>query len=256
MPPLLLLPFLPENGAFAKALDAVLERTGRRHAHFGRHRRALLDPGAGRADYLDRAMSAGRRKELRRQRRRLEEIAPVTLATAARPGEIEPALQDFCVLEASGWKGIAGTAIVNDPRTKDFVRHAVMDLAAAGRARIDRLMLNGRAVAASIVLESGSTAWCWKIAYSEGLARFSPGVQLVHDLTESLLSKPTPVRVDSCAIANHPMIDHVWRERLPLSDRLIALRPSAMRFALACQLEAVRRAATNTARALRARLRR
>ena len=33
------------------------------------------------------------------------------------------------------------------------------------------------------------------------------------------------------------MIDHVWRERLTLSDRLIALRPSAMPFALACGIE-------------------
>ena len=51
------------------------------------------------------------------------------------------------------------------------------------------------------------------------------------------------------------MIDHVWRERLALSDRLIALRPSAMPFALACRIEALRRSAIAAAKAVRDRLR-
>jgi hypothetical protein len=51
------------------------------------------------------------------------------------------------------------------------------------------------------------------------------------------------------------MIDHVWRERLALSDRLIALRPSAMPFALACWIETLRRSAMAAARAFRDRIR-
>ena len=46
MPAQLLLPLVPEQGAFATALDAVLARDGRRSAAFGRHERALLAPGA------------------------------------------------------------------------------------------------------------------------------------------------------------------------------------------------------------------
>ena len=61
-------------------------------------------------------------------------------------------------------------------------------LAADGKARIDRLFLNGTAIAATVTLASGDTAWCWKIAYDEGFARSSPGVQLVCDLTEKLLA--------------------------------------------------------------------
>ena len=128
------------------------------------------------------------------------------------------------MLEASGWKGVAGTAIVNDPAVKAFVRERGAALAAEGKARVDRLLLDGRAIAATVTLQSGDTAWCWKIAYSEGLARFSPGVQLICDLTERLLAEPEVARVDSCAAADHPMIDHVWRERLTLSDRLIGLQ--------------------------------
>jgi len=247
----LLLPLVPERGAFADGLDRVLARQGRPAAAFGRHERALLAPGAERAEYLEHAMSGRKRKKLRRQRRRLEDIAPVTVTTTTGAADIEAALRDFVVLEARGWKGRAGTAIVNCPAIRNFVHKAVAGLAAEGHARIDRLLLNGTTIAAAVTLASGDTAWCWKIAYNEGLARSSPGVQLVCDLTEKLLAQPSPLRVDSCATPGHPMIDHVWRERLALSDRLIALRRSAIPFALVCWIETLRRSAVAAAKALR-----
>src|SRR5207237_2776136 len=112
-----------------------------------------------------------------------------------------------------------------------------------------------RAIAATVTLQSGNTAWCWKIAYSEGVARFSPGVQLVCELTERLMADANVARIDSCAAAEHPMIDHIWRERLALSDRLIAVRRSLMPFGLACRIERLRRGAIAAAKQLRSRLR-
>jgi CelD/BcsL family acetyltransferase involved in cellulose biosynthesis len=251
IPGQILLPYLPE-GPFAAALDAVLSRDGRRSQHFSRHKRALLAPGGQRQHYLERAMSGGKRKELRRQRRRLEDIAPIAVTTVSN--DVVPALKDFMALEAGGWKGAAGTAMVNDPAITAFVERAVTGLAAEGKARIDRLFHGDKPIAATIMLSSGDTAWCWKIAYDEGLARSSPGVQLLCDLTESLLAAPTPLRADSCATPGHPMIDHVWRERLALSDRMIELKRSP-RFALVCGFEGLRRAAIHSAKMVRDRLR-
>jgi CelD/BcsL family acetyltransferase involved in cellulose biosynthesis len=256
MPALLLMPFIPERGAFACVLDAVLSRTGRASAAFGQHQRALLDPGTERDGYLERTVSAGRRKEMRRQRRRLEEFGPVTFDTVTNPDGIAAALQDFLVLEASGWKGVAGTAIVDEPAIKTFVQTAVASLAAEGHARIDRMSLDGKPIAATVMLQSGDTAWCWKIGYNEGMARFSPGVQLICELTEKLAADRRVARTDSCATADHPMINHIWRERLSLSDRLIALKPSAVPFSLACGLESLRRYGIATAKDLRDRIRR
>ncbi len=255
MPALLLMPFVPEQGAFARAFDAVLSRSGRASAIFDRHERALLDPGAERSGYVERTVSAGRRKEMRRQRRRLEECGPVTFVSTPDPDGIAAALKDFLVLEASGWKGVAGTAIVDDPAVKAFVQTAVASLAAEGHARVDRLMLDGRAVAATVTLQSGDTAWCWKIGYNEGMARFSPGVQLICELTERLAAEGGVARADSCATTDHPMIDHIWRERLTLSDRLVALKTSAVPFALAGGLESLRRYGIATAKSLRDRIR-
>jgi hypothetical protein len=79
-------------------------------------------------------------------------------------------------------------------------------------------------------------------------------VQLALDLTEALIKESAVERVDSCATADHPMIDHIWRERLALCDRLIALRPAPLLFRLACRLETLRRGVIATAKAVRARL--
>ena len=134
---------------------------------------------------------------MRRQRRRLEEIAPVTFNTVTGADGIAAALQDFLVLEASGWKGVAGTAIVDEPAIKTFVQTAVV-VACGGRPCADRPDAARRQpIAATVTLQSGDTAWCWKIAYNEGMARFSPGVQLICELTEKLAAEqrspgPTP----------------------------------------------------------------
>jgi hypothetical protein len=75
-------------------------------------------------------------------------------------------------------------------------------------------------------------------------------VQLTLDVTKSLLADERVAQTDSCATADHPMIDHIWRERLPLCDRLIAVRPQAP-FSGARYLEAMRSAAIAHAKAAR-----
>ena len=251
MPPLVLLPMLPETGRFAAALDVVLLRQGLRNAAFGHHQRAMLDPGTAGAHAVRRR----KRKELNRQRRRLEDVEPVSFTTTNSPHEVAAAIQDFLVLEASGWKGVAQTAAVNDPAIRGFVETAITALAAESRARIDRMMFGARTIAIAITLRAGDTGWFWKTAYNEGVAKFSPGVQLVYAVTPQLAALPDLVRIDSCAVADHPMIDHMWHERLALSDRLIAVKPSVWPFGLVCRAEDLRRRIIDAAKALRERTR-
>jgi len=152
----MILPMLPESGPLARALDAELSHHDMPHASFGQHRRALLKRGETQDE---QAASPRRRKELQRLRRRLEEFAPVTFSTAQSPQPVAQALEDFLVLEASGWKGLAQTAAANDPAVRRFVETAVTSLAAQRQARIDRMQLNGQTVAVTITLQSGDTGW-------------------------------------------------------------------------------------------------
>ena len=250
LPGLVLLPYLPEDGPFAAALSSILRRAQMPAADFNRHQRALLAPGGERSVYIEYSIGQHRHKELRRHWRRLSETGAVLFTAATEPLAIAAAMEDFFMLEAGGWKGRAGTAAGEDQELRRFIRAAVSGLADEGKVSIDRMLVDGRAIAATIILRSGRFAWFWKTAFDETFARFSPGVMLSVVLTDDLLEDPLIVRTDSCATADHPMIDHVWRERLALCDRLIAVRPQA-RFALVRRLEGLRVAAIAGVKRLR-----
>lgn len=250
LPGLVLLPYLPADGPFAAALAAILRRAQMPAADFNRHQRALLAPSGERLLYLEYSIGQHQHKELRRHWRRLCETGAVLFTAATEPPAVAAAMEDFFALEAGGWKGRAGTAAAEHRELRRFIRSAVSGLAAEGKVSIDRILVDGQAIAATIILRSGRSAWFWKIAFDETFARFSPGVMLSVVLTDDLLEDPSIARTDSCAIANHPMINHVWRERLALCDRLVAVRPQA-RFALVRRLEGLRVAAIAGAKRLR-----
>jgi CelD/BcsL family acetyltransferase involved in cellulose biosynthesis len=257
LPKLMLMPYLPAEGAVARAFDAALAHRDGRSEHFALHRRALLAPAGDRAGYLDHPMAHKKRKELRRLRKRLADTGALTSTTTSDPAALTAALLDFLALEASGWKGRAGTAAKGDDAIRCFVVEAVSALAAEGKASVSRLALDGRAIATIVTLRSGDEAWCWKIAYDEAYSRSSPGVQLLLDVTEGLLSDARIARADSCATADHPMIDHIWRERLALSDRLMCVaKCDPTLFSHLCKMESLRRSAIDKLKWLRGVLRR
>jgi len=239
LPRLLLLPLVAEDGPFAALLNAILRRAQMPAADFARHRRALLEPRDYRLDYVAFALSMHRLRELRRNGRRLADLGALRFTTATEPSAVAGAIEDFFALEASGWKGTAGTAASHRNDVCGFMKSAVCKLAARGKAAVDRIFVGGRVIAAGITFRSAGTAWYWKTAYDETFARYAPGVLLTMALTERLAEDETIARTDSCAAPDNRIMNEFWRERLTLCDRLIALRPDAP-FSSARRLETLR----------------
>ena len=75
------------------------------------------------AHYVEHAIGKKRHKEFKRLRRRLAEAGPVAFEIARSPGTVTAALQDFLALEAKGWKGAAGTALIQNPAAATFCRN-------------------------------------------------------------------------------------------------------------------------------------
>ena len=249
LPKLMYMPYLVEGGPVASVLTKAIARRGGRSADFGRHQRALLAPGDHRDGYLDGALGRKKRKELGRQQRRLDEAGGVTFMLIHEPAAVRRAMADFFALEARGWKGVRGTAAAQMMAIRRFMDSAVGGLADHGQAWVTRMLHGERTIAAGVLLKSGDGAWFWKIAYDESMARASPGVQLTVDLTEAMLAAPTIAWCDSCAAADHPMIDSIWREHRTMVDQLFGLTPRY--FGLACRLETMRRVAIEWGRRMR-----
>jgi CelD/BcsL family acetyltransferase involved in cellulose biosynthesis len=254
LPALVLLPLLAEEDPLAETLAKILGRGQMPSADFARHHRAALEPRFDRANYVEHAVSAHRYRELRRAGRRLTDFGALLFSAATEPAAVAAAVEDFFALEASGWKGRAGTAAADHGGIRGFFKTALGTLAGEGKAAINRLLLDGRPIAAAITLSSGDAAWYWKSAYDENYARYAPGVLLTAALTEELGENTAIARTDSCAAPDNSMLDYIWGERLTLCNRLIAVRPEAP-FARACRLEILRGAMTAAAKSIRKRLR-
>lgn len=236
------------DGATMKAFTEVLRRDGLTPRVLSSHVRAALDATLDGDELLREALGPKKLKELRRQRNRLAEAGAVHFDVARTPGDVAGAVETFLRLEASGWKGKRGTALVQHEGDAAFVHRATSALAATGQCEIVTLRAGETPVAAAIVLRHLDRAFYFKLGVDERFSKFSPGVQLTLDLTRHLCDDPSIAMVDSTANADHPMINPIWRGRLAIGDVLIPLRRGNVVAALAQSALTLRRLAREPAR--------
>ena len=203
---------MPLGGPLDQALAAVLAEQGRPAALVHHEERAMLASDLAPDDYLDAAMSAKKRKELRRQHKRLSELGALRFEHRRDMDQLSEWSEAFLTLEASGWKGSTGSAMGNDSATRYLFTSALLGAAERGRLERLTLSLDGAPIAMLANFIAPPGAFSFKTAFDESYARFSPGVLLQRE-NLSLLSRSDIEWCDSCASADHPMIGHVWRER-------------------------------------------
>jgi CelD/BcsL family acetyltransferase involved in cellulose biosynthesis len=162
-------------------------------------------------DYLAHQRSH-RRREQARMRRRLSETLGTELVALDRAGD-EAAVERFLQLEASGWKGRAGTAFASNPTHAELFREICRNYAAQGRLQLLSLEAGGRAVAMKCNLSAGDELFCFKIAHDERLSAYSPGVMLELDNVRTFHDSRPERAMDSCADHDNQMINRLWRDR-------------------------------------------
>jgi len=212
---------ITSDGAFRHALIDTLNRFGTGAFHDHAHTRAFFRPAATAERYLTDAMSGKKRKELRRQERRLGETGALTYDELAADGDLEAWIAEFLGLEARGWKGQQGTALANDPDALALFRAYARGAFARRRWMTLALRLDGRAIAMKCNLRAGGGAVAFKIAYDESYARFSPGVLAELEQVRRMHEPGAPAWMDSGAAADHPMIGHVWRDRIAIETLVV-----------------------------------
>jgi CelD/BcsL family acetyltransferase involved in cellulose biosynthesis len=219
---LLELPLAPADGPFQQLLIDHCRRHARPAFVAESYTRALFRPRESAAAYFKAALPMKRRKELERLQRRLAETGALELRVLERPEDAAAFAEDFLALEAAGWKGREGTAFGSRPADRAFFRDMVVEGAGRGRVEVLGLYRDGKAVALKCNLLAPPGAFAFKIAYDESLAHFSPGVQLEASNVERLHGGGSVRWMDSCAVADHPMINRLWPDRRPVQTLLLA----------------------------------
>ncbi len=213
---------IPLEGPLYQALQTVLAEQHRPAALVHREERAMLASELCAEAYFEASLSGKKRKELRRQATRLSEQGE--LAFERRDDDLRLArwIEDFLALEHSGWKGAAGSALASHQATARLFKEALFGAASRGQLERLTLSLDGEPIAMLANFITPPGAYSYKTAFDERFARYSPGV-LVQRENLSLLDRPGIDWVDSCAAADHPMIDHIWRERRPVGRLSVAI---------------------------------
>lgn len=219
---LLHLPLLPEDGPAHAALGRVLAGSDRAHYVAAQESRALLTGETSAEVYLASAMSAKKRKELRRQHNRLAEEGALAFERLGGDEGLEAWTAEFLALEAAGWKGEACSALASAPDTEALFIEVLAGAAKSGRLERLALRLDGRAIAMLVNFITPPGAFSFKTAFDEEYARFSPGMLLQLE-NLALLKRPEVAWADSCAAEGHPMIERLWRDKRRMVSRNIAI---------------------------------
>lgn len=213
---------IPREGPLYAALQAVLVKHGRYAALVHHEERALLASDLSPEAYFEASLSGKKRKELRRQAARLGELGALRFERRDDAEGLTGWIEAFLALEHSGWKGAAGSALASHHATAEMFREALVGAASQGKLQRLTLWLDDEPVAMLVQFLVPPGAFSYKTAFDERFARFSPGV-LIQRENLALLDRPGVAWCDSCASADHPMIDHIWRERRAIGRISIAI---------------------------------
>jgi len=172
----LVLSALSDASPSAELAPETLREAGYRVAVTSEQRSPYLElPGTW--DELLATVSRNQRSKVRRYMRHLErEGKPVFRTTVA--GDLDSDLERFLDLEASGWKGKAGTAIRQDSRAVKLYTEFAHAAAARGWLRIHLLELDGVTIAAGYGCVMRDAAFLLKSGFDERYSRLAPGAVL------------------------------------------------------------------------------
>jgi hypothetical protein len=194
--------------------------------------------------------SGSTRKKLRQDWNRLSAAGVVDIVNDRTPEAVGAAFETFLALEARSWKGEQGTAFLSKPADAAFARHFIGNLVAERKASVALLLVDGRAIAAQVLLYCGRMAYTWKTAFDAEYAKYSPGALLVDRITDELFATEIEA-IESCSPEGGFMAQ-LWSGRRTTLDLLVNVAPGK---SLAFTLAALRETGYAELKTLRNRLR-
>lgn len=215
-------PLLRADGPFQHALGTHLQTTDTLSHVSELYCRALIEPRADADGYILNALNNKRRTEYRRLEKRLGELGRLEHRRLEKEDDLDGWIADFLQLEGSGWKGEEGTALGSKEPDRAFFREIAAGAFTRGKLQMLGLYLDGKPLALKCNLVSGTGSFAFKIAYDEQYARYSPGVLLELANVRALHEDRSIHWMDSCAIAQHFMINRLWTERRLIQSLVVS----------------------------------
>ncbi|TKJ23136.1 hypothetical protein A6V29_05610 [Blastococcus sp. CCUG 61487] len=159
-------------------------------------------------------------RRLSRKRRAFERETGEVLRVLDRSDD-PAALEEFLVLEASGWKGREGRAFLATTWDAAFLRQVADAFRRRGQLQLWSLQSGAHTLAMKLNLVTRSTMFCYLIAYDEKVAALSPGLQLEVENFDLFHSAADVHQMDSCATPDNGFVNRLYPEQRALLSVLI-----------------------------------
>ncbi|MDD7966770.1 GNAT family N-acetyltransferase [Actinomycetospora lemnae] len=224
--PWLELPKVPGEGPVGRSLDRAVAARPARRTTLGGRSFAQRRPSP---TYLAEWTSSKKRSELKRKRRVLGRELGGEVATVEH-GRSAPAdaVARFLALEASGWKGRAGTAMAVRPGHALFLREMAAGFAEEGRLLAFALGTDTRVLARSLAITAGPGVFGFKRAFDEEFARCSPGTLLDVDLLAWFHEQPDLAWIDTSSDPSRADAD-LYGDSVEIGTTVVGLGRAARR---------------------------
>jgi CelD/BcsL family acetyltransferase involved in cellulose biosynthesis len=128
------------------------------------------------------------------------------------PSDLDAQLERGLKVEASGWKGQAGTAILSQPDSERFYRAIAASFHAAGELILSEILFDGECVAFDFCLLRSRSLYLLKTGFDEQYGSLSPGL---------VLRQETVRRCFELGLETHELLgdDSEWKRRFATGER-------------------------------------
>jgi CelD/BcsL family acetyltransferase involved in cellulose biosynthesis len=126
-----------------------------------------------------RRLHPSRCRKLAKLGRRMHRDHEAEVRLLEAPSDLEGELERAFALEAAGWKGTAGTAIVSAAETARFYRSVAGAYQRLGELFLSTITLDGELAAFDLCLFHANRLWTLKGSYNEAYRHLSPGMVLL-----------------------------------------------------------------------------
>lgn len=121
---------------------------------------------------------------LERFRRKMGRDHEAELSIVQPPADLAAELDDGFRVEASGWKGREGTAILSSPETERFYREVAAAFHRRNGLRLSRIVLDGETASFDLCLLHGGRLYLLKTGFDERFRRLAPGLVMRLSIVE------------------------------------------------------------------------
>jgi CelD/BcsL family acetyltransferase involved in cellulose biosynthesis len=205
-----------KESELASRFDIASSRLNIPWFEYSRQQRSILLPERCGESNMKTVLASKRRKILRQNLRRLNDLGKVQWRVITGREIEPPCLDTFLELEHTGWKKAKNSSLLSHAKDEAFFREMMNGFAQSGRAFFTELSMNGKVIASTSNLISGVAGFAFKIGWDEAFSKLGPGILNEVEFMKYFPELLPKIRYVDSGAENGSFIEKLWPDQISL----------------------------------------